>query len=122
MPNFRGPANYIWLILKKSMCYPTIHVIDETIDGGEIIDYGKKVSYKKFKSVFSLWYEMRLSSRLCIKKNIEFFLGQKKSSKIKLNTKNIIRTFPKKKEINKINIPFLTWGNLIYLIAIPFKD
>jgi folate-dependent phosphoribosylglycinamide formyltransferase PurN len=121
LPNFRGVANYIWLLLNNSKCYSTLHFVDDTIDGGKIIDFSKKISINKFNSVFSLWLKMRILGMQCIKKNKNNFLNNKKILTIKIKKISTIRSFPKANEIKKLKVPFFKLSDLIFILLEPFK-
>ena len=119
LPEFKGPANYIWLFLYAKKCNGTFHYLNEKIDSGDIIFETKKMNIKKFKTIFHLWFTIRLEMNKCILRNIKT-LKFKKLKIIKKNSKSKIRSFPNKHDIYKIKRPFFSLKEFFLILRYPF--
>lgn len=103
LPRFRGAANYFWLLAEKQVeAFGTLHYVDEGLDTGPIIRYGKTVPILPRTSVFELWKDVRLGAYPVFESVLPFLRnGDRMPAEVQDESLAQTRSFPTRSDVRR---------------------
>ena len=101
LPEYRGPANYFWLLLEKARtAQATLHHVDSGVDTGDIVALSPPVPVNAETTVFGLWSQLRLQAYPMFRRHLDDIAsGRPLPREPQDPSRARLRTFPTRRDM-----------------------
>jgi len=102
LPEFRGAANYVWLLLEeRQSTHGTLHFVERGLDTGDVIATSREVGITRGMSAARLYLEILHAGKELLEKKFEVFASNNASGTPQPGAGQA-RSFPKKADIARL--------------------